>query len=69
MADFELRNGQGRLFRNRDKREDKHPDFKGSIKIGGKEYKVAVWEKRTKSDEPWLSFQVDRRDLEQDLDF
>jgi hypothetical protein len=33
----------GLLFRNSDKETDKHPDYKGSLTIGGIEYWLSAW--------------------------
>lgn len=35
----------GFLSKNKYKKEDKHPDIKGKINVGGKDYELAGWEK------------------------
>lgn len=60
---FELREGQGSLFENRNKKEDRHPDYKGSIVIHGKTYRVAAWTKQTQVGKTFYSLQVDKMDL------
>lgn len=60
---FELNEGQGSLFGNNKKTKDTQPDWKGSIKIGGKVYRIAGWTRQGKSGEPFYSLQVDKYDL------
>ena len=46
MADFELQEGNGFIFLNKDKTEEKHPGLTGKFKVGGKLYKIALWGKK-----------------------
>jgi len=39
------------MFRNEDKTEDKHPDFKGEGMINGKKMKISAWTKTIKNGE------------------
>lgn len=41
-----LEEGQGKLFQNRDKKQDNHPDLEGKALIDGKLYRVAGWKGR-----------------------
>ena len=34
------------LWGNKDKQTDNHPDFKGSLNIGGVEYWVSAWKRK-----------------------
>ena len=43
----ENREMSGVLFRNRRKAQEKHPDYTGSCKIGGKVYYVSAWIKES----------------------
>jgi uncharacterized protein (DUF736 family) len=45
---FELKDGQGNLFRNDRKEEDRHPDYKGQAMIDGTLYDIAAWLKEGK---------------------
>jgi hypothetical protein len=40
---YEQRDGSGALFKNNEKEAENHPDYKGSIKIGGTEYWLSAW--------------------------
>lgn len=40
---YELKDGQGSLFRNERKEQDNHPDYAGSIMVGGVEYWLNGW--------------------------
>lgn len=44
MADYDNTN-RGVLFVNDRKQSANHPDFKGSIDVGGKEYWLSAWKK------------------------
>jgi uncharacterized protein (DUF736 family) len=46
---FELKDGQGTLFKNDRKEADKHPDYRGDLLIGGTLYSLAAWIKQGKS--------------------
>lgn len=45
---FELKDNSGALFKNDHKKTDKHPDYTGNVKIGGKEKRIAAWIKQGK---------------------
>jgi len=40
---YELKEGQTNIFRNDKKTEDKHPEYKGEIKLNGVLYDIALW--------------------------
>lgn len=54
---YEHKEGQGSLFRN-EKQNDRQPDFKGTILIGGKTYEIAAWSRRAQSGKEYLSLQA-----------
>lgn len=54
---FEHKEGQGTLFKN-EKQNDRQPDFKGTINIGGVTYEIAAWEKTSQRGGTFLSLQA-----------
>lgn len=59
---FEQRDNSGSMFANDRKTTDKHPDRSGTAMIGGVEYFIDGWLKRTKDGKPWLSLSFKRKD-------
>lgn len=47
MSDYD-NTDTGVLFKNERKKSDKHPDYTGSINIGGTEYWLSAWIKEGK---------------------
>ena len=68
MSDeYKQRPNSGSMFINRDKQEDKHPDFTGRLLIGpdllelvqaGEELQISGWKKQTKGGQTFLSLSV-----------
>ena len=54
---FEQKEGQGSLFKN-DKGNDRQPDSRGRIMIGGTVYEIAAWERTSKNGTSYLSLQA-----------
>jgi hypothetical protein len=46
---YEQKDGQGILFINKYKKEEKHPDFTGNITFAGVQYELAAWKKYSDS--------------------
>lgn len=46
---YVLKDGQGSLFRNKEKAADTHADYTGSVKVAGVEYWLNAWIKEGKS--------------------
>jgi hypothetical protein len=59
---FELRDNSGSLWVNDKKQSDNHPDRTGSALIGGVDYWVNGFLKKTKAGEPYLSLSFKRKD-------
>ncbi len=52
---YEQKNNSGSLFKNDKKQTEKQPDYNGTIKVDGKEYKLAAWIKESKSGMKYFS--------------
>lgn len=48
----------GALFNNLDKKNDRHPDFKGPINIDGKDYFLSGWNNTSSSGKKYISLKV-----------
>jgi hypothetical protein len=57
MTDYDDTN-RGALFRNDKKESDRHPDYKGSLNVGGTEYWVSAWIKESKAGQKYMSLAV-----------
>jgi hypothetical protein len=55
---YELKPGQGSLWRNEKKFSEKSPDERGDVNIEGKMYKVEVWWKQTSTGKEYKSLRV-----------
>ena len=55
MSKFEQKDNSGAMFAVEEKKTDKHPDREGSALIGGREYWVNGWLKKSKDGKPYLS--------------
>lgn len=55
MADFQQRDNSGAMFTNQRKVKDTHPDFNGSVMVGGVEYFMSGWKKVSKAGKPFIS--------------
>lgn len=52
----------GALFKNDKKESDKHPDYRGNINVGGDEYWLSAWIKKSKSGLTYMSLSVKAKD-------
>jgi uncharacterized protein (DUF736 family) len=55
-------NLRGALFKNDDKESDKHPDYKGSCEIDGRQYWLSAWIKTSKAGKKYMSLSFKARD-------
>lgn len=56
---YEDKPGDGVLFKNKDKKEDKHPDYTGSwTNPEGEKCNVAAWIRKTKNGVPFMSLKI-----------
>lgn len=58
---WELREGQGSLFKNGKREKDSQPNARGECKIDGVVYEVSAWTKKTKAGDPWQSLSFKRK--------
>lgn len=57
MAGYEMKEGQGSLFRNAKEGNEKRPDYRGQIKLNGTFYDVSGWIKDGAKGK-WMSLSV-----------
>ena len=48
----------GALFKNADKKTDKHPDYRGDINVGGVDHFISAWLKTSKNGTKYMSLSV-----------
>ncbi len=62
-------NNRGAIWGNKDRKTDKHPDFKGEAMIDGKEYWVAAWKRKENASPkaPSLNFKFELKDDARDV--
>ena len=58
MAEYEIKEGITNAFMNRDKKEDKHPDFKGQVLVDGKLKDLALWTRETRGGERYYGVKI-----------
>lgn len=59
---YEAKDNSGSIFANDRKEKDTHPDGKGSAMIGGVEYWVSSWNKKTQEGKSWRSLSFTPKD-------
>lgn len=56
---YEMRAGQGSLFKNKKKTTDKHPNLNGKVMLPNGEVRwVSGWTKKTESGDAWISLSI-----------
>ena len=58
MAEYEVREGATNVFMNRDKKEDKHPDFRGQVLVDGKLKDIALWTREIRGGERYYGVKI-----------
>lgn len=61
---YEQRVDSGVLFKGK-KEQDSHPDYEGSINVGGKEYWLNAWLKTSKQGNKFMSLSVKPKQQQQ----
>lgn len=62
MAEYDNTN-RGVLFNNKEKKtQDSHPDYSGSINVGGVDYWLSGWIKESKDGKKFFSLSVKPKD-------
>lgn len=49
---------KGALFKNNEKKTEKHPDYRGDLNVGGVEYFISAWLKTSKAGAKYMSLSV-----------
>ena len=55
---YEQKDLTGSLFKNTDKKSDNHPDYNGSILVGGQPYWLNAWLKTAKNGTKYMSLSM-----------
>lgn len=67
MTQYDNQN-RGAIWKNEKKTTENHPDFTGSLNVGGVDYWVSAWKRKpdAKPTAPALSFAIKPKDQRQD---
>jgi uncharacterized protein (DUF736 family) len=57
MSTFDNTN-RGAIFKNTNKKEDKHPDYRGTINVDGIEKEISLWVKTSQKGEQFFSVSI-----------
>lgn len=57
MSNYDNTNS-GALFINKNRKEDKHPNYTGKLNVEGKEFQIVGWIRQTKTGEQYLSIKL-----------
>ena len=60
MSNYTPKEGQGSLFKNEKKNNEKSPEYTGNIFVNGKEMRLSAWVKEGKSGK-FLSIQISEK--------
>lgn len=63
MSNYEPKEGQGSLFKNEKKTNDKQPDYRGNIRWRNQTLNVVGWVKEAKNGSKFLSLKIEALEL------
>lgn len=63
---YEVQDMTGSIFEEKSKRNEKAPDWRGTVKIGGRTLEIAGWARTTRNGDPWLSLKFSEPRQRQD---
>lgn len=49
---------RGALFKNEDKQQDNHPDYRGNVNVDGKEFWLDAWIRTSKAGKKYMSLSI-----------
>jgi uncharacterized protein (DUF736 family) len=55
---YELKSGQGSLFKNDEKLTEAHPDYKGTCMIDDKKFYISAWIKESREGIKYMSLSI-----------
>ena len=55
---FQQKNNSGTLYENKNKKTDKHPDYKGTAIVDGVNKNLAVWINTSQKGEKYMSIRI-----------
>jgi uncharacterized protein (DUF736 family) len=58
---YETRNMSGALFKNDRKTEDRHPDYKGTVRIMEEEFWISAWISESRAGKKYMSLRFQEK--------
>ena len=59
MSNYEMRPGNGSIFKNTKKEKETHPDYRGTFKhLDGNDYEISLWVKKSAAGNSYFSVAV-----------
>jgi hypothetical protein len=58
MSTYEQKDNSGAIFKNPNRKTDRHPDLTGSLRVNGQDYWISAWTKQSQKGEKYLSIAV-----------
>lgn len=55
---FEQKDNSGAIFKNDKKEKDTHPDYRGPIRVDGKDKEISLWVKKDKNGKSYFSVAI-----------